>query len=106
MSAQHLIYISLAMCAVMVIMRTAPMLFMKNKVKNKFLQSFLAYIPCAVLTSMTFPEVFSSTSNIWSASAGALAAIALAYFNQGLIVVTLSSTAVVFIVEQLMNLVK
>lgn len=106
MSTQHLIFISLALCAVMVIMKTVPMLFMKNKVKNRFLQSFLAYIPCAILTSMTFPEIFSSTSGIWSASAGALAAIILAYLNQGLIVVTLSSTAVVFVVEQLMNFVK
>lgn len=106
MSNQNFWYAIFAMAAVMIFFRAIPILFFKNKIKNKFLQSFLAYIPYAVLTSMTFPEVFRSTSNVLSASIGLVAALVLAYFGQSLIVVALSSTAVVFIVEQIMNLVK
>lgn len=82
-----------------------PMIFLKNKIKNKFLNSFLAYIPYAVLTSMTFPEVFNHTSSFISAFVGTFAAIIMAYFDQSLIVVTLSSTAVVLIVEQVMRMI-
>jgi len=71
---------------------------------NKFFNSFLAYIPYAVLTSMVFPEVFSSTSGIVSASIGVVAAIILSYFGQSLLIVSLSSALVVFVVEQIMRL--
>ncbi len=104
MSTQKLICIVFVLCAVMIFLKTSPMIFMKNKVKNKFLKSFLAYIPCAVLTSMTLPEVFSSTSTPWSASIAVVVAIALAYFGKSLISVTVFSTITVFIVEQLIKL--
>lgn len=103
MSFQRLIYAIFSMMGVMLLLKLAPMLFLKKKIQNKFFKSFLAYIPYAVLTSMTFPEVFHSTSSIISAVIGAIAAILLAYFGQSLIVVALSSTVVVFIVEQIMN---
>ncbi len=106
MNYQKVIIIILIAAVVMYAMRVLPLVFCKGKIKNRFLQSFLSYIPYAVLTSMTIPEVFSSTSNAFSASVGVLVAIVLAYFGQGLLVVALSSTIVVFLVEQIMNMVK
>lgn len=104
MSSQQLIYAVFAMMGVMLLLKLAPMLFLKKKIQNKFFKSFLAYIPYAVLTSMAFPEVFHSTSSMLSATIGVIAAIMLSYFGKSLIVVALSSTAVVFVVEQIMNL--
>lgn len=104
MSSQQFLYAIFGMAAVMMMFRVVPLLFFKSKIKNKFLNSFLAYIPYAVLTSMTFPEVFESTSSVVSATIGTIAAIVIAYFGQSLIVVTLSSSAVVFIVEQIMRM--
>ncbi len=107
MSSQNFIYAVLAMAVVMVSFKIVPILFFKDKIKNKFLQSFLAYIPYAVLTSMTFPEVFLQKDlGIISASVGVVAALVLAYFGQSLVVVALSSAAVVFVVEQIMNFIK
>ncbi len=103
MSVQSLIYAILAMGVVMLVLRVIPILF-KKKIKNKFFNSFLAYIPYAVLTSMIFPEVFSSTSGVVSASIGVVAAVILSYFGQSLLVVSLSSALVVFVVEQIMRL--
>lgn len=106
MDTQQFLYAVLAMAVVMISFRVVPILFFKNKIKNKFVQSFLAYIPYAVLVSITFPEVFRSTSSVASASVGLVAAVVLAYFGQSLIVVALSSTVVVFIVEQVMQYMK
>jgi branched-subunit amino acid transport protein len=86
------------------LMKMIPLVFLKKKVENKFLSSFLFYIPYAVLTSMTIPEIFNSTSHVISASAGALVAIILGLMNQGLIVVSLSATLIVFIVEKIMHI--
>lgn len=103
MNVQKLVIAVFAMGLVMSLLKLVPILFLKRKIKNRFLQSFLAYIPFAVLTSMTFPEVFHSTSSVISASISLVAAVVLAYFGQSLIVVALSSTAVAFVVEQVMK---
>ena len=52
---------------------------------------------------MTFPEILYSTSNVISAVAGLLVALVLSYFGRGLLTVALSSTAVVFVVEQILK---
>ena len=46
---------------------------------------------------MTFPYIFYSTGNIITASAGALCALVLAFFNRSLIMVAVCSSIVAFI---------
>ena len=67
MTGQKMILAIFAMGAVMIALRVLPILFFKKKIQNRFLQSFLAYVPYAVLTSMIFPEAFKSTPNFISA---------------------------------------
>lgn len=105
MSEQNFIYAIFAMCAVMVAVKVIPILFCKEKIKNTFIKSFLEYIPFAVLTSMTIPEIFYSTNSAVSATIGFIVAIVLAYIGQSLIVVALSSTLIVFIAEQIMHMI-
>lgn len=94
----------LVMAGVTYVVRVAPLVFMKRKIQNRFIQSFLQYVPYAVLAAMTFPEVLYSTANLFSALAGLAAALLLAYRGKGLLTVALGSTAVVFLVEQLLRL--
>ncbi len=104
MSTQQLIYAILAMAVVMAICRVVPLFVFKNKIKNKFLNSVFAYIPYAVLTSLTFPEVFKSTGSPLSATLGVITAIILSYFEKGLVTVLVSSTVVVFIANYVIGL--
>ena len=104
MSEQQFLWAILAMTGVMVLFRIVPLLFFKRKIQNRFIQSFLAYVPCAVLTSMAFPEVFNSTSNMWSALGGVIVALVLSYFERSLITVAVSSAAAVFVIEQIMKM--
>lgn len=96
----------LAMFVLVFCIKALPMVFCKKQITNNFLKSFLEYVPVAVLTSMTIPEVFNSTGNVWSAWVGVIVAAVLAYFNQGLLVVSLSAVGAVFIAEQLINFIK
>ena len=80
-----------------------PLAIFRKKIKSRFIRSFLAYVPYAVLAAMTFPEILYSTSNVISAVAGLLVALVLSYFGRGLLTVALSSTAVVFVVEQILK---
>lgn len=87
----------IAMAGVTYLIRMIPFTFMRKKIKSVFIRSFLYYVPYAVLGAMTFPYIFYSTGSIITASAGAAAALVLAYFNKSLITVAVCSSVVAFI---------
>lgn len=77
------------------VIRVTPMVVFRSKIKSKWMKSFLYYIPYVVITAMTFPAIFYSTSSMVGASIGCITAILLAYFKRGLLVVAVgASTAV------------
>lgn len=104
MNYQRILIAVFIMALVTYLPRMLPLAIFKKKIKNNFIRSFLAYVPYAVLASMTFPEIFYSTGNLISAICGTAVAILLAYFDKGLLTVALSATVVVFATEQLLNL--
>ena len=93
------------MALVTYIPRMLPLTFMKRKIQNRFIQSFLQYVPYAVLAAMTFHDILYSTSALVSAVVGLFAALALAYWNKSLITVALGSTAAVLITEQIVKII-
>ena len=52
------------MAGVTYLIRAVPFVLFRKRIKNKFIQSFLYYIPYAVLAAMTFPSIFYSTGSI------------------------------------------
>jgi len=77
--------------------RALPLAIFNKKIENKYIKSFLFYVPYAVLASMTFPFIFYFIDEIWIAAIGCAVALILAFFKQKLIVVALASVLVVFI---------
>ena len=69
------------MAGITYLIRMIPMVFLRKKVESVWLQSFLFYVPYAVLTAMTFPAVFSSTGSTLSAVIGCIVALLLAFFE-------------------------
>ncbi len=82
------------------LIRTIPFALMRKKITNRFLRSFLYYIPYTVLSAMTFPAALYATENVLAAGAGVIVAIVLALFGRGLTLVAVSSCAAVFVVSQ------
>lgn len=81
------------------LIRVIPFVAIKNKINNRFIRSFLAYIPYAVLTAMTIPAVFYAT-NWWAgAAAGLIVAVIFALKEKGLTVVAIAACIAVFVVE-------
>ena len=89
----------LVMALVTYLVRAVPFILFRNKIKNRFVRSFLHYIPYAVLSAMTIPAIFTATDNIWSALAGLAAALVMAFFEKGLVTVAITSCAAVFAAE-------
>lgn len=85
-----LLYIAV-MAGVTYLIRMIPFTVFKKKIKSRFIQSVLYYIPYAVLSAMTFPAIFYSTDSPVTAAIGTAVAIILAYFRLPLTVVALSA---------------
>lgn len=89
----------LIMGAVTYLVRMLPLTLIRREIKNKYVKSFLHYLPYVTLSVMTFPAILSATSSIWSALAGLVAAVVIAYKDGNLFKVSLGACAVVFIAE-------
>ncbi len=81
------------------LIRLIPLQLFKRKMKNRFILSFLYYVPYAVLSAMIVPAVFYETGSIISASVGFIVAAAVAFFGKSLPVVAACSCISVFICE-------
>lgn len=90
------IYIAV-MAGVTYLIRMLPLTLFRKKIKNRFLRSFLKYIPYTVLSAMTFPAIFYSTGNVITAAAGTVAALITAFFGLPLIVVALAAAGAALI---------
>ena len=94
----------LVMAVVTYIPRVLPLSLMRRRVENRFLQSFLYYMPYAVLGAMTFPAILGATATPWSAAAGMAVALILSWLRLNLLPVALASTATVFVMEWLLGI--
>ena len=103
MNPHTLAYI-LVMAAVTYLIRMLPLVLFKKKIENRFVRSFLFYVPYAVLAAMTIPDIFYSSASFVSALCGLAAALILSYLEKGLLTVAVAACAVVFIAERIISL--
>lgn len=88
------------------LIRAIPFACVKGTIENRFLRSFLYYIPYAVLAAMTFPAVIYSTGNIISGIVGLIVGAIFAFFNRGLTVVALCASGSALLCELILMLIK
>ena len=58
--SQFLPYLAV-MAGVTYLVRALPMTLVRRQIQNRYVRSFLRYVPYAVLTAMTFPDILYST---------------------------------------------
>ena len=83
------------MAVVTYLIRMLPLTAFRRPIKSPFIQSFLTYIPYAVLGAMTFPEVFYSTGDLRTAAAGVIVAVILAWRGKSLLTVAIAACCAV-----------
>ncbi len=102
MSNTYLISGIAVMAIVTYLIRVTPMVLIRKKIKNRWIKSFLYYVPYTVLSAMTFPAVLYSTSSFVSAATGSLVAIVLAYTKRSLLTVAVGAALAAFIMQIIM----
>lgn len=93
------------MAGITYLIRMVPLVLVKEKIKNKYILSFLYYIPYAVLSVMTFPAIFYSTSSVISAIVGTAIALITAFMNKSMVIVAFLSSLGVFLTELILRLI-
>ena len=93
----YALYGVLLMALVTYLPRMLPVAIFRKKIQSRFIQSFLHYVPYAVLSALTIPEIFSSTGNYATAACGTVVAIVLAYFERNLVIVASGAILTVYL---------
>ena len=73
--------------------------FSPPKIKSPFIQSFLYYVPYAVLGAMTFPAILSATGNTVTALVSFSVALLLAFYEKGLMTVAICASLAVYLCQ-------
>lgn len=92
------IYI-LIMGAVSYLIRALPMTLLKKPIKNKFIRSFLYYVPYVTLAVMTFPAIINATQSPVSGVLALAVGIITAAVGFNLFKVAVSCCLTVFAAE-------
>ena len=81
------------------LIRVLPLTLIRREIKNRFLRSFLYYVPYVTLAVMTFPSILSATEQPAAAAAALIIGILAAWFGAGLLPVAVLCCVVVFVLE-------
>lgn len=94
------IYISiLSAFFVSYLIRVLPLTLIRKPITNRFLKSFLFYVPYVTLAVMTFPAIVQATQSPIAGIAALVIGIVISYLGAGLFPVACICCVVVFVFE-------
>ena len=95
---KHSIFIYILLAIVITNMiRVLPMAFIKGPIRNRFVRSFLYYVPYVTLAVMTFPDMVLATPTPLPGITALMAGIVAAWFRLGLFPVAAICCAIVYL---------
>ena len=98
MTHNYYIYIAV-MALVSYAIRILPLTLILKPIKNRFVQSFLYYVPYVTLAVMTFPAITEATQTPVSGALALVFGIGLAWYGASLFKVASACCLVVFLTE-------
>ena len=99
----YLLYLAV-MAGVTYLIRMLPLTVFRREIKSVFVKSFLHYVPYAVLAAMTIPGILTSTGSVWTAAAGLVTAVVMAWRGCSLLTVAIGACAAVAAAQGVMLL--
>lgn len=89
----------LVMAAVSYLIRVLPLTLIRKQIQNRFLRSFLYYVPYVTLAVMTFPAILHATQSTVSGAAALIVGVVAAWFGLDLLKVAASCCGAVLLLE-------
>ena len=81
------------------LIRIVPMALIKGPIKNRFVRSFLYYVPYVTLAVMTFPDMILATPTPLPGAVALLAGVVAAWYGLGLFPVAAICCAIVYVMS-------
>lgn len=101
----HNIYLYiLVMAGVSFCIRVLPLTLIQKRIKNRYIQSFLFYVPYVTLAVMTFPAIVEATQSPVSGALALIVGIIAAWLGGSLFQVASACCLVVLLAEMLLPL--
>ena len=98
----HNIYLYILVMTVTVyLIRVLPLTLVRKIIRNRFLRSFLYYVPYVTLAVMSFPAMIDATIHPYSGIIAFLVGLIASYKDQGLFKVTVLCCITVLVMEYL-----
>ena len=94
----------IVMAGVTYLIRMLPLTVFRREIRSVFVKSFLHYVPYAVVGAMTFPDVLYSTGSLWTALAGLIVAVIMAWRGRSLLTVAIGACLTVAAAQAVMLL--
>ena len=101
-NTSYFIYL-ITMAVTTYLIRMIPFVLFKRKITNPRIKAFFDYIPYTVLSAMTFPAILYSTGSLYSAIAGTIVALILAYFRRSLLTVAIGACLATLVTELILR---
>lgn len=95
--SSHIYAALLIMALTIYAVRVLPFLFLRKPIQNRFIRSFLFYVPYVTLAVMTFPAILTATSHPLAGLLALLAGLVIAWVRGDLFTVAITCCVVVFI---------
>ncbi len=100
---KHNIYIYIAiMFGVSYLLRVLPLTLIRKPITNRFVRSFLYYVPYVTLSVMTFPAIIHATEVPFAGLMALVVGIFAAWKGVSLLGVSVGCCAVVFVLEMIL----
>lgn len=97
---QHSIPLYIAvMSAVTLSVKILPLTLIRKPINNRFIRSFLYYVPYVTLAVMTFPAIVQATDTPVAGAVALVVGIVAAWFGASLFQVAAACCALVFVIE-------
>ena len=95
---------SIVICILMAIIttnmiRVLPMLLIRGEISNRYVRSFLYYVPYVTLAVMTFPSIVQTTMSPLSGTVALAVGIVAAWRRMGLFPVAAICCAIVYLMD-------
>lgn len=98
MSGNTYIYIAV-MAVVSFLIRVLPLTLIRKQIKNRFLKSFLYYVPYVTLAVMTVPAIVHATQSPIAGLVALIVGVVVAWFGFDLFKTAVCCCATVLILE-------
>ena len=96
----HNVYIYIIVASIVAtLIRVLPTTLIRRQITNKFIKSFLYYVPYVTLAVMTFPAIIEATRSRVAGIIALTVGIVAAWLDWGLFKVAVTCCAVAFVAE-------